>query len=377
MDNVTRDIRRAVAGLFAEKKIDRFIGHEKGSVPPRSRPAFLARAEETERLVWDGFCSNNLAVYLPSIYLRQGPKKGNEPPLPRTGLLLKGCDMRSLVALAKEHQVPRESVVVVGVPCAGMVSLRKLSAAVGGEEIREAVEADGSVRVSAGGRTVTLRREETLEDGCLSCRSPVPEGADVMIQAGARPAGDGGEGILADFAALARTERWARFRAEMARCIRCYACRQACPTCYCKVCFAEENNPAWIGAGSEVTDAMIFHMIRIYHQAGRCVECDACVRACPMGIDLRTLTKKMAADVREMFGFTPGFDIAEKPPLCTFREDDGQAFITEPSAMDGARASSPGTDNASPSAMEGARASSPGTDNASPDGHAGAGKGSA
>lgn len=332
MDSITADVRRAVAGLFADKKIDRFIGHEKGSVPPRSRPAFLSRGEDAERLVWDGFCSNNLAVYLPALYLRQGPKKGNEPPLPRTGLLLKGCDMRSLIALAKERQVPRENVVVVGVPCAGMISLRRLSEAVGGEEIREAVDADGAVRVTAGGRTVTLRREDVLEEACASCRSPVPEGADVMIQAKPRAAGDGGEGALKAFSALARTERWAHFRAEMARCIRCYACRQACPTCYCKVCFAEENNPAWVGAGAEVTDAMVFHLIRIYHQAGRCVECDACSRACPMGIDLRTFTRKMAADVREMFGYSPGFDVGEKPALVTFREDDRQEFIVEPDA---------------------------------------------
>jgi len=334
MNDITREIRSAVAGLFEEKRIDRFIGHEKGSVPPRSRPAFLSRAEDAERLVWDGFCSNNLAVYLPEIYRRQGPKKGNEPPLPRTGLLLKGCDMRSLIALAKERQVPRENVVVVGVPCAGMVSLRKLSAAVGGEEILDAMEEGDGLRVTAGVRTVTVRREDVLEDSCLSCRHPVPEGADVTIKAKARPAGDGGDAVVAAFAALARTERWAAFRVEMSRCIRCYACRQACPTCYCKVCFAEDNNPGWLGGGSEVTDAMLFHLIRIYHQAGRCVECDACVRACPMGIDLRTFTRKMAADVRQMFGFTPGFDIKEKPPLCTFREDDGQAFITDPDAKE-------------------------------------------
>ena len=75
---------------------------------------------------------------------------------------------------------------------------------------------------------------------------------------------------------------------------------------------------------------MIFHIIRIFHQAGRCVECDACVRACPMGIDLRSLTKKIAADVRGLFGFTPGFDAETRPPLLTFREDDEQGFISEP-----------------------------------------------
>jgi formate dehydrogenase subunit beta len=90
------------------------------------------------------------------------------------------------------------------------------------------------------------------------------------------------------------------------------------------------NSPAWIGVSTELTDSMIFHLIRIFHQAGRCVECDACVRACPMGIDLRTFTKKIASDVRELFGFTPGFDLEAPPPLITFTENDSQEFITEP-----------------------------------------------
>jgi hypothetical protein len=47
-----------------------------------------------------------------------------------------------------------------------------------------------------------------------------------------------------------------------------------------------------------------------------------------MGIDLRTFTKKIAADVRELFGFTPGFDLETPPPLVTFTEGDSQEFIT-------------------------------------------------
>jgi hypothetical protein len=51
-----------------------------------------------------------------------------------------------------------------------------------------------------------------------------------------------------------------------------------------------------------------------------------------MGIDLRTWTKKIAADVRALYGFTPDFDPSTKPPLITFKEEDVQEFITEPGA---------------------------------------------
>ena len=75
---------------------------------------------------------------------------------------------------------------------------------------------------------------------------------------------------------------------------------------------------------------MIFQLVRVYHQAGRCVECDACYNACPMGIDLRTYTKKMVKDVEELFGYLPDYNTESIPPLSTFSEQDTDFFITDP-----------------------------------------------
>ncbi|MCK5138705.1 MAG: 4Fe-4S ferredoxin, partial [Thermodesulfovibrionia bacterium] len=60
------------------------------------------------------------------------------------------------------------------------------------------------------------------------------------------------------------------------------------------------------------------------------VECDACYRACPMGVDLRTFTKKIVMDVDELFDFIPGFSTEELSPMSTFKEDDSDDFTTEP-----------------------------------------------
>ncbi len=337
MDSMTNTIVGTAKTLFDEGKVDILVGFERGSVGYRCRPSFVASAAETARLAWDATCSNNLAVYLPFLFQRPPQRKGAETPLPRVGFVVKGCDLRSVVALLKEKQAPRERVVLIGVPCRGMIDERKLEAAVG----RPAGSADGEITALAdgeetitvtiaGGRSLSLQREQLVQDACLACQFPAPEGVDIRIEGPSRPVGDNGDRTVKEFAALAVSERWQRFQEEISRCIRCYACRQACPTCYCKECFAEINSPAWIGISNELTDSMIFHLIRIFHQAGRCVECDACVRACPMGIDLRTFTKKIASDVRELFGFTPGFDLETPPPLVTFREDDSQQFITEP-----------------------------------------------
>ena len=169
-----------------------------------------------------------------------------------------------------------------------------------------------------------------MQDACLDCQFPVPQGADVLIEGPARPVGDNGDSLLKEFAELSRDRALAEVPGGDLPLHPLLRLPAGLPDVLLQECFAETNNPAWIGVTTELTDMMIFHIVRIFHQAGRCVECDACVRACPMGIDLRPFTKKIAADVRELFGFTPGFDLETPPPLVTFREDDQQGFITEP-----------------------------------------------
>jgi ferredoxin len=203
--------------------------------------------------------------------------------------------------------------------------------AAGGGEVVQHEEAGESLTVSTrGGKKLSFEREKVLQDCCRECRHPLPEGADVMLGGEARAPGDGGYARVREFEARSREERWEHFRSELSRCIRCNACRQACPTCWCKECFAEHTNLRWIGAGTESPDKMFFSIIRIFHQAGRCVECDACYRACPMGIDLRLYTKKIVKDVEEAFGYLPVFDAKELPPLATFGEKDADSFITDP-----------------------------------------------
>lgn len=347
--------------LFDEDKIDLFIGFCKGTEPFTSRPCFVnapvaesggsggapaeaaleaagrmesAARATVEDLTFDSFSANNLAVYLPKLFEKDPrARKGKEKPVPRVGIAVKGCDMRSVVALVKELQVPRDKVVIVGVPCTGMVDRKKARRLLDGKTspIREvAVEGDTVKAVLADGSAAEIPKEEVLQDACLECVYPLPEGADILLEGEARkPSGTPRKGIE-EFEALSLEERWSYFESEISRCIRCNACRQACPTCYCKVCFAEQNDVKWIGVSTDSSDTMMFHLTRIFHQAGRCVECDACYRACPMNIDLRTFTKKMAKDVEELFGYCPDFDPETTPPLSTFTEKDAEEFITDP-----------------------------------------------
>ncbi len=331
-----KQLQEIAKKLIEQQEIDIFIGYEQGSVPLKSRPYFikvkgLEKPEDSvEKLVWNSFCANNLAVFLPK-YFERNPFARKHPPKPKIGIVAKGCDLRSIVTLIKEKQAPRENLVLIGAPCQGMIDKRKVEDAVSGKKIQDYHEQDGQLQVTVkGGQTYTFTKAEMLQEACLDCRYPMPEGTDHLLEGTAKEPGNGGYKDIEEFEAQTPPERWEYFRQEMSKCIRCSACRQACPTCWCKECFAEHTDLKWIGASTDISDIMIFHITRIFHQAGRCVECDACYRACPMNIDLRTFTKKIAKDVEGLFEFYPDFNQETIPSISTFRETDSDNFITEP-----------------------------------------------
>jgi ferredoxin len=331
MNKILSRLKDAVKDLFAGKKVDLVIGYENGSIPFRSRPCFVSSADSADKLVWNYTCTNNLTVYLPRYFQAQVHKKGDEKP-PKIGIVVKGCDARSVVGLLKEHQIPRENVIIIGMPCTGMADTGRVEAALDGDDIVSCEEGfDGTLEVttSSGGKK-TVKIEEVIARACLECSHPLPEGADVQIEGKSRGASDKRYDKVMEFEAKSPDERWQYFIDEISKCIRCHACRQVCPNCYCKVCFVDQTKPRWVGASDDISDVILYHIVRLFHQAGRCVECDACVAACPMGINLRLFAQKLGKDVQELFGYVPGLSVEELPPLCAFKQDDNQSFITKP-----------------------------------------------
>ena len=76
---------------------------------------------------------------------------------------------------------------------------------------------------------------------------PCPVLYDLLVgEPGRRDAEDPFSDVEA-FGALDQEARWAYLREEMGKCIRCYACRNACPLCYCPECFVDASQPQWVG----------------------------------------------------------------------------------------------------------------------------------
>jgi len=308
-------IRDTAKKLLDEKRVDLIIGFERGTLPLRSTPCFVRTSEEAEKLIWNASCENNVARYL---------RKRKE----KVGIVAKGCDTRSIISLIKENQIAREQVFIIGVPCHGMIDRRKIEAKLDGKEILEADEVSERVILKGHDFTEIVAKEEFLHNSCKTCNYRNPVIYDVLI-------GDKVEenqgvdeyGEVKEFETQSADRRWQSFTNEVSKCIRCYACRNACPLCYCQECFVDSSQPQWIGKTTNLSDTSIFHIVRAFHTAGRCVDCGACDRACPVGIDIRKLTKKIEKDVKELFHYQAGVNLEEVPPLATFNLGDPQQFI--------------------------------------------------
>jgi ferredoxin len=208
-----------------------------------------------------------------------------------------------------------------------MVDRRRVKKAVKGEILRASEQGD-QIIVEGEDFKTALKREDFLYSSCQVCTHRTPTLANVLV-------GDPVEEIpmtethpdIKEFEKKSPEERWKYFEKESSRCILCFACREACPMCYCEECFVDSSNPKWIEKSLSPSDNEFYHIVRAYHQTGRCSGCGACERACPMEIRLTYLTQKLNQNVKELFNFETGIDAETLPPLSTYETEDRQEFI--------------------------------------------------
>lgn len=285
-------MRQKARDLLAKSQVGLILGYGPRYLGPGVRPIVVSQSEDAERLVWNDRCVENLSTYLVREPALSALRSGG-----RLAIVAKGCDARAIVGLVQEKQIKRESIVVIGMVC------------------------DGVVLEEKGTGTVPTK--------CIECRWHTPPVYDHLVgEATAVTQRDGDASAeIKRILALKPAERWDYWANTFSRCIKCYACRQACPLCYCKECITEKSRPQWIDKSSGAVGNLSYHFVRAVHLAGRCVGCEECRRACPMGIPADLLPRFLTAKAEEAFGYTPGVDPDEKPFYVTFKDTDPEHFI--------------------------------------------------
>ena len=314
MSGYTEKMRELAGRLLDGCSVEMVIGFRKGTLPMMNEPCFVTRADQVDSLVWDSNCGINLANYL------TGRKE-------KIAVFAKGCDSRNIVNHIVENKIKRDQLHIIGVPCTGMIDKRMITGRVAGE-ILEVSETDNTIKVKTAAAETLFDKAEVLQQNCALCIHRNPVISDEML---ADPVAEQTDidryADIREIEAMDSQAKWDFFDELLAPCIRCYACRNACPLCYCPTCFVDESKPQWVGKGQDPIDVRTFHFLRAYHCAGRCTDCGACQRACPVGIDMRLLTRKLEKDCQEQFGWEAGLSPDQRPALDVYQANDPGDFI--------------------------------------------------
>ncbi len=278
------ELHKIAKQLLETQKVSTIIGYTK-TERESIAPIFIERQEDCSKLVWNDRCYYNLSLYLTKKELA-GKK---------VAVVAKGCDVSSIICLLAENQISRENIMIIGVSCNGV----KLN-------------------------------NSKIATKCFNCERRIPSMYDFLI---------GSKDALKDLdvssldeevlkiESMDPKERWEFWKNEFDRCIKCYACRQICPLCFCESCIVEKSTPQWISTNSSFKGNFSWHIIRAFHLVGRCSGCQECYRVCPQGIRLDLLNRKMTIEVKKAFGYEAPRNANEKPPLCVYKKEDKEDFI--------------------------------------------------
>ena len=280
--SIQSQLQEKAAELLTDKKVAVVIGF--GQLETEATGAvFVTSPQQADRLIWNDQCTENLTVYL----TRKEVKKLGKP-----GIVVKGCDAKTLAVLESEHQIDRDEMVVIGVACSG------------------------------------IKVRGKLQDKCLACDVQQPPHCDIVVGK-VTPTEKQGERYakLDQLTAMTSEQRLEYWKQEFARCVKCYACRQNCPLCYCEVCVADKNRPTRIDTSATLKGNFAWNILRAFHLAGRCIGCSACATACPAGIDLDLLNLTLAKAAEDNFQFRSGMNRNAEPLIGSFSPDDHEAFI--------------------------------------------------
>ena len=283
----------------------------------------------------------------------------------KVAMVLRPCEIRAVVELAKLKQVNLDDVLLIGMDCLGRYENTDFA-----KFQEQGGTSESFLENAQAGKTAMP--DFDIIGACKICEFPTADNVDmrlcaigaengtVFIEAvtekgeqaleksglkpGAAPAGrDEAVKKLVAVRTEARDKKFAEFRAEvnsfealadkLAACINCYNCRVACPVCYCKECVfvtdtfrhTGEQFMMWADQSGMLkmpNDTLFYHLTRMNHMSLFCVGCGQCTSACPNDIDLMPLFRTCADKTQARFNYQAGRSVDEEQPMAGFKSDE-------------------------------------------------------
>lgn len=263
-------LKKAAEELMKSGKVNIIIGYREGS-NGRIRPHFARKEEEIDPLIFDRRCTQNLATYL---------YKKEISGLGKPGIVANIHTLRSIIRLAAEKQIKEGDLI--------------------------------AIYVDENDKTAIYSSFDEIE-AYLASETPQISKED--------------QALLEKLNNMSASERWKFWQEEMENCMKCYACRQACPLCYCTQCTTEVNRPQWIPVAASKSGNLEWHIMRAMHLSGRCISCGQCGSVCPAGIPIHLLPVKLSKEIKNIYGNTSGMSRSENCAMSTYQPDDKENFI--------------------------------------------------
>lgn len=300
-------------------------------------------------------------------------------PNQRLAVVVKGCEAKAIIELAKRNRIDLNNVLLIGLNCSGTINpltARRMVADMYNldpDKVQNIFFSQGRCLVETADVIRSLPIEDLELGGygrrlcCQRCLTKIPrqcdlvcgdwgvvgdytgnttclevcskKGAealessinsgDIMIEA-ADPKGvevrTRVEEAMQIVSMKNRSEQFSdittgdrmlqRMILDMSRCIKCYQCTEACPLCVCEDCRIKKS---WLVKPGQVPPPFMFHLIRVSHIADSCVNCGQCEDRCPMEIPNSRYMHALQGELELMFGYRAG-DRAGKPVVAKVNE---------------------------------------------------------
>lgn len=312
MQGISEAAKKRAKELLDGGEIVRVIGWKEGDFSYDVSPATFTK-ENVNEFSYTPFCGANLSKYL----IEESKKDG------KTAVFLKPCDTYSFNQLVKEHRIDRDKIYVVGIECDGKIDVDKIRVR-GVDAVLYAKDDGENVIVGTLDGEKALKRDDLLLEKCRACKGKKFMVSDEIIGEEKDDAPRPRFTMVDKLEKMTEEERFAFWKKELSKCIRCNACRNVCPACSCVNCVFD--NPASNVASKANADSFeekLYHIIRAWHVAGRCTDCGECSRVCPQGIPLHLINRKFIKDMNAFYGeYQAGVNIEENAPLNSYKISD-------------------------------------------------------